>query len=178
MMKTIWQRTVPMLAALTALAACSSTPTVYYQLPDSAFVSANTPKQTVWTNVYVVLAEPLNRQSLLYQSDGHTVQMTQHNLWAAPLSNGLAAAVANKLNRQSSLHFRPAEGAAKSPAITLFIDRFQGSYLGQTEIRGYARLPNGSIRAFHAVTPQKGDGYAAMLESLNQGLDDVARQLQ
>ena len=69
MMKTMWQRTVPMLAALTALAACSSTPTVYYQLPDSAFVSANTPKQTVWTNVYVVLAEPLNRQSLLYQSD-------------------------------------------------------------------------------------------------------------
>ena len=83
-----------------------------------------------------------------------------------------------RINRQSSLHFRPAEGAAKSPAITLFIDRFQGSYLGQTEIRGYARLPNGSIRAFHAVTPQKGDGYAAMLESLNQGLDDVARQLQ
>ena len=104
MMKTMWQRMVPMLAALTALAACSSTPTVYYQLPDSAFVSANTPKQTVWTNVYVVLAEPLNRQSLLYQSDEHTVQMTQHNLWAAPLSNGLAAAVANKLNRQSSLH--------------------------------------------------------------------------
>ena len=104
MMKTIWQRTMPMLAALAVLAACSSTPTVYYQLPDSAFVSANTPKQTVWTNVYVVLAEPLNRQSLLYQSDEHTVQMTQHNLWAAPLSNGLAAAVANKLNRQSSLH--------------------------------------------------------------------------
>lgn len=159
------------------LTACSSTATRHYQLPDSAFTPPSGYAAQDLVSIKVVLAEPINSSSLLYQSDAHTVHLTQNNLWASPLSDSLANALANKLNRAGSLHYRPANALNSKNTLTIYIDRFQGNYQGYTEISGYAQWQNGNTRPFHVQTPQYGDGYAAMLESLNTGLDKIAQQL-
>ena len=165
-----------LIAAALLLAACSSTPPAqYYQLPDSAFrlPAQSNPARSIGVNI--VLAAPINGDSLLYQSDEHTLTFAQKNLWASPLDQALARALANKLNAAGSLKYQPAE--ASSAQLTVYIDRFQGSYRGETEISGYARWQNGTQTPFHVITPQQGDGYAAMLNSLDNGLASVARQI-
>ena len=165
-----------LIAAALLLAACSSTPPAqYYQLPDSAFrlPAQLNPAQSV--GVKIVLAAPINGDSLLYQSDEHTLTFAQNNLWASPLDQALARALANKLNASGSLKYQPADTG--NPQLTVYIDRFQGSYRGETEISGYARWKNGVEIPVRATTPQQGDGYPAMLESLNGGLDSIARQI-
>ena len=76
--------------------------------------------------------------------------------------------MANKLNASGSLKYQPADSG--SAQLTVYIDRFQGSYRGETEISGYARWQNGTQTPFHVTTPQQGDGYAAMLNSLDKRL--------
>ena len=162
------------LGTVLLLAACGSTPaTRYYQLPDSAF---RLPEKTGGTTgIKVVLSDALQSRSLLYQTDAHTLSFAQKNLWAEPLSNALERALANKLNAQGSLKYQPAQ--AGEAALTVYLDRFQGTYRGETEISGYARWKNGAEIPVRATTPQQGDGYPAMLESLNGGLDSIARQI-
>lgn len=149
----------------------------YYQLPDSAFrlPEHNRPA----TAVRIILAEPLKTQNMLYQTDEHTLNFAQQNLWSAPLDETLAAALSNKLNRrnQAAVYMPAKWSAAGVPVLTVYLDRFQGSYLGQTEISGYALYPDGRRRPFHASTAQQGDGYAAMADSLNRGLDNAAAQI-
>lgn len=158
------------------LTACGSTPvaTQYYQLPDSAFRLPE--KNAVAIGVQVQLSEFLKNNNMLYQTDAHTLNFAQNNLWSAPLDEAIAAAISNKLNRQSSLKYLPAHANQKT-GLTLYINRFQGRYTGETEISGYAQWQNGQQRPFYAITPQHGDGYAAMVESLDKGLDEVARQI-
>ena len=169
------KHTLVILLTTLGIAACgtSSTPTQYYQLPDSSFQLPTKQGQAI--GVKIVLAEPLKSNSLLYQTDAYTLHFAQKNVWAAPLDEALAAAFANKLNRQSSLKYVPR--TQQGNTLTIYLDRFQGSYTGETEISGYAQWQNGRQVAFHAKTPQQGDGYAAMLDSLNQGLDTAVQQL-
>lgn len=160
------------------LAACSSnTATVqYYQLPDSAFELPQGMSNP--TSVRVILSEPLKSNSLLYQSDEHHLNFAQKNLWSAPLEESLVTNLANKLNRLRLGMYQPQKWSDnKAAVLTVYLDRFQGTYRGETEISGYARWQDGRSRAFHIQTPQYGDGYAAMLDSLNQGLVSVAQQI-
>lgn len=161
------------------LAACSSTtaPVQYYQLPDSAFELP--PNMSNLISIRVVLSEPLKSNSLLYQSDEHHLNFAQKNLWSAPLEEALATNLANKLNRLRLGTYQPQKWAdnSKVSVLTVYLDRFQGTYRGETEISGYARWQDGRSRAFHIQTPQYGDGYTAMLDSLNQGLVSVAQEI-
>ncbi len=160
-----------------ALAACSSTDTALYRLPDSAYRLPEG-NGTV-TALKTVLPKTAAENSLIYQTDAYRVHFSRQNRWAEPLNEALSAALANKLNRRGKNRYIPAHlsGSLKT-ADTVYIDRFQGSYRGETEISGHIRYADGSRRSFHALTPQYGDGYAAMIESLNRGLDSVAEQLQ
>lgn len=165
-------------AAPLLLAACAaSAPAVrYYQLPNSALqLPEHTRPQTA---LDVVLSEPLRNPGLLYQTDAHHVNFAQRNLWAAPLADSLAASLSNKLNRQGKGAYLPkAHAAAGVPVVQVYFDRFQGTYHGSTEISGYAKLPDGSYRKLRAQTEQTGDGYEAMLNSLDSGLNRIAEQL-
>lgn len=164
-----------MVMILGCLTACSSAPsTQYYQLPDSAF---RLPEHThSIQGVRLVLSEPLQSNSLLYQTDEYTLHFAQHHLWANSLKESLNNALCNKLNQLGQQTYLPAERAGQTH-LTIYIDRFQGSYHGETEISGYAQWSNGQSKPFHIITPQQGDGYAAMLNSLNQGLDKVAQTM-
>ena len=163
------KRLLPLAVAL-LLAACGSTPpTQYYQLPDSAF---RLPENRAATRHATAV------RVRLYQTDAHHLNLAQSNLWAAPLADTLAAAFANRLNRSGSALYLPAKLANdNAPVLDIHLDRFQGSYRGQTEISGTARRPDGSIKSFHVLTPQQGDGYPAMVDSLNRGLDGAAEQI-
>ena len=106
------------------------------------------------------------------------MNLAKNHLWAAPLDGALAANLSNKLNRLNPHRtFVPAsrsQSSQSSQTLKVYIEAFQGSYQGQTTISGYAQWPDGRSKPFNAITPQQGDGYTAMLESLENGLSQVA----
>ena len=73
-------------------------------------------------------------------------------------------------------YFVPAHQSKAAQSATIYLEAFQGSYLGSTLVEGYIRSDSGS-RRFRAETPQQGDGYEAMLESLSQGVSAAAAQI-
>lgn len=161
------------MGALAALAACSTPPAQYFTLPDSRYSQPVRSGSEVAVRVY--LAEPLNNGGLVYQTDAYHVNFARNHLWAGSLDNALAAGFSNKLNRLGSRHvFVPAARSSSTQTLKIYVEAFQGSYQGKTLVSGYALLPNGQSRPFHVETPQNGDGYAAMVESLDQGLEKAA----
>lgn len=157
------------------LAACSSTPpTQYFLLPGSHYrLPQHNGKEIA---LRVVLSEPLTQNGLVYQTDALNLNMAKQNQWAAPLDQALAARFANELNSgQRHYRFVPASRSTSETALTLYIETFNGSYTGHTQIRGYSQWQNGRGTNFSITTPQKGDGYAAMVQSLSQGITQAAQ---
>ena len=158
-----------------ALSACSSSvPTQYYPLPDSAFLLP--PPRAQETAVQIILVQPLKTQSLLYQTDANQLNFAQKHLWADNPENAIAASLSNKLNRLNpQVRYQPAARSNQPEKwMKVYIETFQGNYQGYTQITGYAQWANGRSQSFTIQTPQKGDGYAAMIQSLDSGLQSVA----
>ncbi len=153
-----------------ALTACSTPQaTQYFTLPDSQYSLPEQRGQE--TAVRVILAEPLSNGGLVYQTDAHHLNFARNHLWAGALDNALAASFSNKLNRlHPQRQFVPANRSQSSQTLKIYVEAFQGSYQGQTLVRGYALWPNGRGRNFNIATPQQGDGYTAMVESLDAGV--------
>lgn len=160
--------------AAVLLAACAGTEaTRYFTLPDSQYIRPAGSRAETAVRVY--LAEPLDKGGLVYQTDALHVHFARNHLWAGTLDNALAASFSNKLNRLGSREiFVPAARSQSSRVLKIYVEAFQGSYRGETKVSGYAQLPNGQTRPFDIATPQQGDGYAAMVESLNQGVEKAA----
>lgn len=171
------------LAVTTALvlAACASTPaTQYYRLPDAVYKLPQNQKPAVVLKV--VLAEPLKSNSLLYQADAHTLHFAKQHLWAQPLDIALRNQLANELNqRGGNWRFVPAELKSSDSELTVHVESFQGRYDGTVQIEGYSVWrSNGKTlpgRNFSINRAQQGDGHAAMIEALSQGLTEVAAQI-
>ena len=143
------------------LAACASTPaTQYFSLPDSAFVPP-AGQSSGQTAVQIILAEPLGQGGLVYQTDAHRLNFAR-------------LAFSNRLNRHGSARFVPYGRGNGLPVLKIYIEQFQGSFQGHTIVSGYAQWPNGRTTPFNIQTPQQGDGYPAMVESLSQGLNRAA----
>ena len=166
-------RLFPIAAALTLAACGTAQSTQYFVLPDSQYIRPTAQGNEI--AVKVNLAEPLANGGLVYQTDAYHVNFAKNHLWAAPLDGALAANLSNKLNRLNPHRtFVPASRSQSSQTLKVYIEAFQGSYQGQTTISGYAQWPDGRSKPFNAITPQQGDGYTAMLESLENGLSQVA----
>lgn len=166
-------RLFPIAAALTLAACGTAQSTQYFVLPDSQYIRPAAHGNEI--AVKVNLAEPLANGGLVYQTDAYHVNFAKNHLWAAPLDGALAANLSNKLNRLNPHRtFVPASRSQSSQTLKVYIEAFQGSYQGQTTISGYAQWPDGRSKPFNAVTPQQGDGYTSMLESLENGLSQVA----
>ncbi|AUZ05180.1 hypothetical protein ADP71_16280 [Vitreoscilla sp. C1] len=165
-----------------AVGACASAPTTqYYRLSDTAYRLPATQKSNVVLRV--VVAEPLKGQNLLYQTDAHTLHFAKQHLWAEPLDIAIRNQLANALNQQN----RPVRFVPPSlqnndtPELTVYIEQFHGRFDGQTQIEGYSVFKHqGKTTAgsnFSVLTAQQGDGYAAMIDSLSTGLQQVATQI-
>lgn len=161
-------------AAALMLAACSTPQsTQYFVLPDSRYTRPQT--QGAELAVEVILAEPLAGSGLVYQTDALHINMAKNHLWAADLENALAANISNKLNRLNPRHtFVPVARSSSETRLRVYIEAFHGSYQGHTLVSGYALWQDGTARPFAVETPQEGDGYAAMVESLARGLEQAA----
>ncbi|WP_066569238.1 membrane integrity-associated transporter subunit PqiC [Snodgrassella sp. CFCC 13594] len=159
------------------LTACAASPTEYYRLPNSVFqLPAATKPQAA---VVVELADGINTDNLLYQTSSTQIHMAQSHLWAHDLRADLAKSLANELNRQNGRYAYTITPSAARATITIYIDAFQGHYDGYTQIAGHSQW-QGNERGgnnFDVHTPQQGDGYAAMVQSLGQGLQAVATQI-
>ncbi|ASK28345.1 PqiC family protein [Neisseria chenwenguii] len=169
-------RLFPTAAAL-ALAACSSAPaTQYFMLPDSQYSRPAAQGEEVAVKVF--LAAPLDNGGLVYQTDALSINFAKNNLWASPLDAALANSFSNKLNRLNPRYvYAPAGRSQSGKTLKIYVEAFNGSYRGQTVVVGYAQWPNGQTRPFKAETAQQGDGYAAMVQSLEQGLQAAAEQI-
>lgn len=163
------------LAACTSHSADGTNGIRYYQLPDSAFRAPVQRKSEI--ALQIVLAEQLANENLLYQTDDYHINFANKNLWSTPLSDALAANLANKLNKRSTRYaYLPQSHVDdRAPILKVYIDRFQGTYRRETQISGYAQLADGIRIPFAIHTPQYGDGYDAMVQSLDVGLNEVAK---
>lgn len=166
-------RFVPLAAVFTAAACSTPQSTQYFVLPNSQY-SQPAPRASE-TAVKVVLSDALNQGGLVYQTDAHHLNFAKNHLWANPLETALVNNISNKLNRLNrQTVFVPSSRSQSSKTLKVYVEAFNGSYQGQTVVSGYALWPNGQSRPFHIETPQNGDGYAAMVESLEQGLSRAA----
>ena len=165
------------IAAVLTLAACGTAQSPqYFVLPDSQYIRPAAQGSEI--AVKVNLAEPLANGGLVYQTDAYHVNLAKNHLWAAPLDGALAANLSNKLNRLNPRHtFVPASRSQSGQTLKIYIEAFQGSYQGQTTVSGYALWPDGRNKPFDVTTPQQGDGYTAMLESLENGLNEAAKSI-
>ncbi|WP_274570709.1 membrane integrity-associated transporter subunit PqiC [Neisseria leonii] len=165
-------------AAACLLAACAAAPeTQYFQLPDSRFrLPAGAGKSEVAVRVH--LAETLKQPGLVYQIDEGRLNFARRHLWAEPLDTALSARFANELNRLGTRYrYLPARHAPAAQTLDIYIEAFNGSYQGYTLVQGYSRWADGSGRNFARQTAQQGDGYAAMLQSLSEGITAAAQDI-
>ncbi|MFV2028687.1 PqiC family protein [Neisseria sp. S1] len=165
------RRLLYLLLTAAALTACSTPQqTRYFTLPDSQFSLPDQHGQEI--AVQTILADPLNNGGLVYQTDAHSLNFARNHLWAAPLNQALNASFSNKLNRIGNARyvFVPAGRSQSSLILKIYIEAFQGTYQGSTQINGYAVWPDGRSRNFQIDTPQEQDGYPAMIESLDRGV--------
>ncbi|QEY23477.1 PqiC family protein [Neisseria animalis] len=165
------------LAAAFLLAACGSTQSPsYFVLPDSQYIQPARQGSEIAVNVY--LNSALNKGGLVYQTDAHHLNFARNHLWATPLDGALANSLSNKLNRLNHRYtFVPAARSQSAQQLKIYVEAFNGSYLGKTIVSGYALWPDGQSRPFHAETVQQGDGYTAMLESLAVGLNQAVQEM-
>ncbi len=170
-------KTILSAAAVCLLAGCAAAPaTQYFQLPDSRFqLPAGRGNEVA---VRVILAEPLKQGGLVYQTDANRLNFARQHLWAEPLENALSARFANELNRLNPRQrYLPANRSQAASGLDIYIEAFNGSYQGYTVVQGYSRWADGSGRNFLQHTPQQGDGYEAMLQSLSEGVSAAAQTI-
>ncbi|MDO4696602.1 MAG: ABC-type transport auxiliary lipoprotein family protein [Neisseria sp.] len=164
-------------AAILLLSACSSPQSIQYlTLPDSAYILPE--RQGRELALKVVLAEPLQHGGPVYRTDAYSLHPARRHLWAVPLEQAAEARLANELNRlDRTYRFTPVKRSNSAQTLTVYLEAFNGSYLGHTLVQGYSRWPDGTGRNFRIETPQQGDGYPAMLQSLSQGLGRAAEHI-
>lgn len=170
-------RLFPIAAALTLAACGTAQSTQYFVLPDSQYIRPTAQGSEV--AVKVNLAAPLADGGLVYQTDEYHVNLAKNHLWAAPLEGALTANLSNKLNHRLDPRrtYVPAARSQSGQTLKIYIEAFQGSYRGQTAVSGYAVYPDGRSKPFNIATPQQGDGYPAMVESLEKGLGEAAKAI-
>lgn len=166
-----------MFAAALALTACAAPQsTQYFMLPDSQY--SQPPRQAPEISVKVSAADPLESGGLVYQTDALHVNFAQNHLWAQPLASALANNLSNKLNRLNRQYvFVPSSRSRSGRVLMVYVEAFNGSYTGRTRVSGYALWPDGRSRPFDVESEQQVDGYAAMVESLENGLMRAAEAI-
>ena len=188
-------RSWPALLLALALSGCASNSapaTHQYTLPQHALVSPNAPLTGQAAPrvlmMPVQLAGQLQVNGLIFQTSPIEITEARNNLWADALSNqldrALYQAVSHRLHAASVISGESSDVPAYY--IALQINQFQGRYDGKAVISGIYRVLDAERRLItqHAFTyeePLAQDGYAALVDALDKGVqrlsDDVAVQL-
>ncbi len=162
------------------LAACASTPTQYYKLPNST-QKVNQQLNKPAIQMQVVLADYLQSSSIVYELAPNTIQFTSNNIWAESIQTALQNNLQNKLNQYSAQNRYTGNDNQSNQKLTIYIQNFYGSYTGHVVVDGFAHWQlNGKIVKsynFSIKEAQNGDGYQPMLNAMDNALTQVANEL-
>ena len=159
-------------ALMTLLSACSQTPPAPapdYLLPGASH-SGHTPLR-----IHVTLASYLDQGGIVLQLSNTELHVARQHRWAEPLGSQLQRAMAATLASQATL---PEQGK-----LALQISRFQGvqnakgdvaRITGTWQFTSDAQSRKGPIEW---QGPINGEGYAPLVEALDQGWQDVGQAI-
>lgn len=179
------------LLILAALAGCSTTEpsTQLYMLPKGDAVQTNVvqtagaqPNQSLLVVRNIDVADYLNGSGLVYRTSETQVIQAKNNQWAENLSNQLSQRIVNDLRHKQTTYWPVKMTAAMDQTqqmkLQLSVQRFNGAYTGNAEIAGIWNLIDGqgkivSSAPFNLNVPLKEEGYSALVEALDQGVDQL-----
>ncbi|MCL6262495.1 ABC-type transport auxiliary lipoprotein family protein [Craterilacuibacter sp. RT1T] len=165
-----------LLSLLLMLGACASAPKVSYYLLQNPATEATTALHAPLA-LEVKLPDYLSGPSIVYRESPVQVNLAQYHQWAEAPDKILA----RQLGSQLAALLPPAAG---SPAgkVEIVFDQFNGSYQGYAQLAGrYSYLDEkGKVRLsrpFDIQSPQRGDGYPALVEALSRGTTQLASEI-
>lgn len=164
--------------ALAAIAGCSSSPSHFYTL-DSTAVGQAAPVggETVMVGPVWVPAA-VDQPQFVVQVAPNRVDVDEFNRWAAPLSDGIARAVAGDLAAQlgtSNVVVAPAAGFKPAYQVTIDVERFE-SIKGQAAALEAAwavrSTASGTTRSGRTVVrePVNADSFEALAAAHSRAL--------
>ncbi|BAJ00221.1 PqiC family protein [Shewanella violacea] len=178
------------ITVLTLMVGCSSTPSelVTYLLPSGNTASAahHGNDQNLLIVAPVDVASYLADMGLVYQVSPTEIVEARQSLWAEGLSKQLTRRITNDL-RQKQTGFWPTQltstlSTAGIPRLQIRINRFNGVYTGVAEVAGEWMLidAKGELQTVHPFifsVPLAADGFAAQVEALSLGVDELTTQV-
>ncbi len=130
------------------------------------------------------LADYLDTDRIIIQTDDITMQPARDHLWVDNLSQelrrGLRARLASRLG--NTLVVDPQPGLPAANTLHLTIEQFHGQMRGYAVLSGQWQLISanqvpGPSRAFKFSTPLAENGYPALVRALGQDLDLLSEQI-
>lgn len=130
------------------------------------------------------LADYLDTDRIIIQTDDITMQPARDHLWVDNLSQelrrGLRARLASRLG--NTLVVDPQPGLPATNTLHLTIEQFHGQMRGYAVLSGQWQLISanqvpGPSRAFKFSTPLAENGYPALVRALGQDLDLLSEQI-
>ena len=159
-----------------------------YSLPEVTTPQAATTQTPTLTRTLTLgrlqLADYLDTDRIIIQTDDITMQPARDHLWVDNLSQelrrGLRARLASRLG--NTLVVDPQPGLRAANTLHLTIEQFHGQMRGYAVISGQWQLISanqvpGPSRAFKFSTPLAENGYPALVRALGQDLDLLSEQI-
>ena len=172
--------------AILLMAGCSSSGVTksHYQLP--SMVTTNGAKTAIASEqqiqlVGVTVADYLNGNGIVYQTNDVQFVMANQNLWGSSLQQQLSNALSENLNAQLPnwliANRMMIEG---NKTLQVNVTGFHGRYDGKVVVKGeWALSANGKLftRTFDLLLDQKEDGYDGLVRELAEGWLQVSRDI-
>ena len=169
------------------LLACASEPTNYYRLAVRE-AAPETPTKTLPTQEIIIevrLPDYLNTDTIAYQKNDVSIVLAQNNRWVEAPEAAIAKALKTYFARTyPHINWLTSETAVATQGSRLLVslDAFHGKSDGRALISGqwYWRTANQQLiatQAVHIEIPQRGNGYAALVRALSEGIEQLAAHM-
>lgn len=175
-----------LLLGMLILTGCSSTPATHqYTLPQHPITPSATSQQKPGVMLMPVqLAGHLQVNGIVFQTSPIEVNEARNNLWADALSNQIDRALYQALlGRLQTINVMSGNSAdAPTYFATIQLDQFQGRYDGKAIVSGQYLIMNADRRVIRQATfsyaePLAQDGYTALVDALDKGIQQMADNL-
>jgi uncharacterized protein len=165
---------------LLLLAGCSSPSTIsYYQLPVAppAVVGANAAVKRLYVEP-VQVASYLNGRGLVMQLSDVELVMARQHLWAESLDQQLQRQIRDRVLLHAPAYGGLMQAQSDSVRLSVQLDAFHGQAEGYAIISGRFSLSDQiHTQPFNIRVALTNDGYAALVQALGEGLQQLSMQI-